>query len=77
MRLGYLVPTLFFGAFAALGFFLAHRKAKKVKFFQQEELEVGQVTQAAVCKVHGVVATPQPIIAPFSPATATPSTVAS
>jgi len=40
MHLGYLAPTLVFGGAAALGFFLAQRRARKVKFFQQEELEV-------------------------------------
>ena len=66
MRTGYLVPTLFFGGLSALGFWLAQRKARKVKFFQQEELEVSQVKGAGVCKVHGLVVTQQPLASPLS-----------
>ncbi|MDP1825470.1 MAG: GIDE domain-containing protein [Archangium sp.] len=66
MRMGYAVPTLFFGAVSAIGFWLAQRKARKVKFFQQEELEVSQVRGAGVCKVHGVVVAQQPLTAPVS-----------
>ena len=66
MRTGYLVPTLFFGGLSALGFWLAQRKARKVKFFQQEELEVSQVKGAGVCKVHGLVVAPQPLASPLS-----------
>lgn len=66
MHMGYAVPTLFFGGFSALGFFLAQRKANKVKFFQQEELEVSQVKAAGVCKVHGLVVPSQPLVSPLS-----------
>ncbi|MDP2275464.1 MAG: GIDE domain-containing protein [Archangium sp.] len=66
MHMAYAAPTLVFGAISALGFFLAQRKANKVKFFQQEELEVSQVKGPGVCKVHGVVVAPQPLISPIS-----------
>lgn len=65
MHLGYLGPTIVFGGLSALGFFLAQRKANKVKFFQQEELEVGQV-RAGVCKVHGLVVGSQPLTSPLT-----------
>ena len=51
MRPGFAVPALGFLGIAALGFWLAQRKARKVKYFQQEELEVGQVRAGEVCKV--------------------------
>ena len=66
MHLGYLAPTLVFGGITALGFFLAHRKAKKLKLFQQEELEVSQVKAGGVSKVHGVVVASQPLQSPLS-----------
>jgi hypothetical protein len=66
MHPGYALPTLVFGAGSALGFFLAHRKARKVKFFQQEELDVSQVRSGGVAKVLGLVVAPQPILAPLS-----------
>lgn len=55
MHMAYAAPTLVFGAISALGFFLAQRKANKVKFFQQEELEVSQVKAGGVCNVLGTV----------------------
>lgn len=66
MHLGYLAPTLVFGGGAALGFWLAQRKARKVKFFQQEELEVSQVKAGGVCKVHGLVTATQPLASPLT-----------
>ncbi len=66
MHMGYLAPTLVFGGASALGFFLAQRKARKVKFFQQEELEVSQVKAGGVCKVHGLVVATQPISSPLT-----------
>lgn len=66
MRIGMAVPAFVFLSIAALGFWLAQRKARKVKYFQQEELEVGQVRSGEVCKVHGLVETPTPLLSPFS-----------
>lgn len=66
MHLGYLAPTLVFGGISALGFFLAHRKAKLIKFFQQEELEVSQVKAGGVAKVHGVVVASEPLQSPLT-----------
>lgn len=65
VHLGYLGPTIVFGGITALGFFLAQRRAKKLKFFQQEELEVSQVKQPGVAKVHGVVVPVQPLQSPL------------
>lgn len=66
MHPSYAPPAAVFGVASAIGFWLAQRKANKVKLFQQEELEVGDVKGAGVKKVHGVVVTPQPLKAPLS-----------
>lgn len=66
MHLGYLAPTLVFGGITAVGIFLAQRKAKKLKLFQQEELDVSQVKGSGVCKVHGVVVASQPLQSPLT-----------
>jgi hypothetical protein len=65
MHPGYAVPALVFATASAGGFWFAQRKANKVKLFQQEELDVGQVQRPGVCKVLGLVAANETIASPF------------
>lgn len=66
MNLNYFPPFGFFAAVTAASLWYERRRAKKLAFYQREELEVGQVNQPGFAKVYGLVEVPDPILAPFS-----------
>ena len=66
MRAHLLLPAGVFLGLGGLGFWLAQRKARRVKYLQQEELDVSQA-RPGTCKVLGVVQQPaEPLKAPLS-----------